>query len=182
MHATVRARLARIAGAGDALILLAVVSGSRARGLPAPDSDDPDSDDPDSDDPESDDPGSDDPDSDDPDSDDDMRFVYARPVDWPPGVAPGRDAIERPIDAMRDLSGWDLRTTPGLILKSGAVAAEWLPSPLRCAQAPASARQPVAHRAAADRVHVARTRTMDGAAPGALGAGRAPEPATGTHR
>jgi len=38
--------------------------------------------------------------------------------------------IERPIDAELDLSGWDLRKTLGLILKSNAVVLEWLHSPI----------------------------------------------------
>lgn len=100
MHETIRAALKTIESEESATILLAVESGSRAWGFHSPD------------------------------SDYDVRFIYARPVDWHLSVTPGRDVIERPIDAELDLSGWDLRKTLGLVLKSNAVALEWLQSPI----------------------------------------------------
>ena len=81
-------------------ILLAVESGSRAWGFHSPD------------------------------SDYDVRFIYAQPVDWHLTIDPGRDVIERPISDELDLSGWDLRKSLGLILRSNAVVLEWLQSPI----------------------------------------------------
>lgn len=105
-RATIRAKLDQIAREEGATLLLAVESGSRAWGFHSPD------------------------------SDYDVRFIYARPVDWHLQVTPGRDVIERPISDELDLSGWDLRKTLGLILGSNAVALEWLQSPITYAEAP----------------------------------------------
>ncbi len=101
MHANISVALDQIESEENASILLAVESGSRAWGFHSPD------------------------------TDYDVRFIYVRPVDWHLSIAPGRDVIERPIDAELDLSGWDLRKTLGLILKSNAVVLEWLQSPIR---------------------------------------------------
>ena len=101
MHESISTALTQIESEEDASILLAVESGSRAWGFHSPD------------------------------SDYDVRFIYARPVDWHLSVTPGRDVVERPIDDELDLSGWDLRKTLGLILKSNAVVLEWLQSPIR---------------------------------------------------
>jgi predicted nucleotidyltransferase len=88
--------------AGDGVrLLLAVESGSRAWGFPSPD------------------------------SDYDVRFVYVRPRDWYLQLEPGRDVIEQPISDEIDLSGWDIRKTLELMLKSNAVVGEWLCSPIR---------------------------------------------------
>jgi len=100
MRATIQSALAEIESKENATILFAAESGSRAWGFHSPD------------------------------SDYDVRFIYARPVDWHLSIAPGRDVIERPIDAELDLGGWDLRKTLGLILKSNAVVLEWLHSPI----------------------------------------------------
>jgi predicted nucleotidyltransferase len=70
------------------------------------------------------------------DSDYDVRFIYARPVDWHLQVFPGRDVIERPISDELDLSGWDLRKALGLILGSNAVVLEWLQSPISYTEMP----------------------------------------------
>jgi len=101
MHDTIGVALDKIEIEEGASILLAVESGSRAWGFHSPD------------------------------SDYDVRLIYARPVDWHLTIAPGRDVIERPIDTELDLSGWDLRKTLGLVLKSNAVVLEWLQSPIR---------------------------------------------------
>ena len=101
MHETIDGALGQIETEEAATILLAVESGSRAWGFHSTD------------------------------SDYDVRFIYARPIDWHLSVMPQRDVIERPIDAELDLSGWDLRKTLGLILKSNAVVLEWLHSPIR---------------------------------------------------
>jgi predicted nucleotidyltransferase len=84
----------------DARILIAVESGSRAWGFPSPD------------------------------SDYDTRFIYLRPLDWYLSIESGRDVIEQPISDEVDIFGWDLKKTLGLILRSNAVALEWLRSPV----------------------------------------------------
>jgi predicted nucleotidyltransferase len=82
-------------------IVLAVESGSRAWGFPSQD------------------------------SDYDVRFIYLRPVEDYLTVVPRRDVIERPIDAVLDVNGWDIRKAVALMLKSNAVLREWLSSPVR---------------------------------------------------
>jgi len=100
MRARIVADLEKIQRDEGVQILLAVESGSRAWGFHSPD------------------------------SDYDVRFIYAQPVDWHLTVDPGRDVIERPISDELDLSGWDLRKSLGLILRSNAVVLEWLQSPI----------------------------------------------------
>ena len=66
-------------------IVLAVESGSRAWGFPSRD------------------------------SDYDVRFLYVGPIESYLTVTPRRDVIERPIDAILDINGWDpmvASTTP----------------------------------------------------------------------
>ncbi len=75
MYALIRDRLRDIAHEENVRILLAVESGSRAWGFHSPD------------------------------SDYDVRFIYARPVDWHFRLDKRRDVIERPIDEELDLSG-----------------------------------------------------------------------------
>jgi predicted nucleotidyltransferase len=82
-------------------ILLAVESGSRAWGFPSLD------------------------------SDYDVRFLFLQPIEKYLAVDPGRDVIERPIDATLDVSGWDLRKAFQLLLRSNAILVEWLTSPVR---------------------------------------------------
>ena len=106
MMADIRQRLDQISTEENATLLLAVESGSRAWGFHSED------------------------------SDYDVRFIYARPVEWHLSVAPGRDVIERPISDALDLSGWDLRKTLGLMLGSNAVVLEWLQSPIRYIDTP----------------------------------------------
>jgi len=65
------------------------------------------------------------------DSDYDVRFVYVRPARDYLTVWPGRDVIERPLDAVLDINGWDLRKALQLMLRSNAVLIEWLTSPVR---------------------------------------------------
>jgi predicted nucleotidyltransferase len=81
-------------------ILLAIESGSRAWGFPSLD------------------------------SDYDVRFLYCPPVASYLTVTPERDVIERPVDAVLDIGGWDLRKALALTLKSNAVIHEWLTSPI----------------------------------------------------
>lgn len=82
-------------------ILLAVESGSRAWGFPSRD------------------------------SDYDVRFLYVRPIESYLAVTPPRDVIERPVDAVLDVNGWDIRKALQLMLRSNAVLIEWLTSPVR---------------------------------------------------
>ncbi|MEM7211246.1 MAG: nucleotidyltransferase domain-containing protein [Pseudomonadota bacterium] len=100
MRSVILDRLDGIEQEEEATILLAIESGSRAWGFHSPD------------------------------SDYDVRFIYANPIDWHLRIEPGRDVIERPISNELDLSGWDLRKTLSLILKSNAVVLEWLQSPI----------------------------------------------------
>lgn len=100
MQVVINKRLQEIAKEENILILFAVESGSRAWGFHSPD------------------------------SDYDVRFVYARPIEWHLALEKKRDVIERPIDAELDLSGWELRKALELALTSNAVIAEWLQSPI----------------------------------------------------
>lgn len=60
-----------------------------------------------------------------------MRFVYLRPLASYLSLTPGRDVIERPIDDLLDMNGWDLKKALNLLLKPNAVTIEWLQSPIR---------------------------------------------------
>lgn len=63
-------------------------------------------------------------------SDYDVRFFYVHKRDWYLGIYSGRDVIELPIDGTYDVSGWDLKKTLHLAMKSNAVVMEWLQSPI----------------------------------------------------
>jgi len=101
----IRARIDGILGGieqrEDVRLLFAIESGSRAWGFPSPD------------------------------SDYDVRFVYARPLDWYLTLEPGRDVIELPVDPVMDVNGWDIRKALSLLLKPNPVLLEWLQSPIR---------------------------------------------------
>ena len=101
MRAAIDAALDRIERDDNVRILFAIESGSRAWGFPSPD------------------------------SDYDVRFIYARPVDWYLTIEPGRDVIERPITDDLDIAGWDIKKALGLLIKPNPVMLEWLSSPLR---------------------------------------------------
>jgi len=64
------------------------------------------------------------------DSDYDVRFLYLHPPSWYLRVVPGDDVIERPIDEVFDISGWDLRKALQLLRKSNPPLLEWLQSPI----------------------------------------------------
>lgn len=93
-------RLGKVEAEENITVLFAVESGSRAWGFPSPD------------------------------SDNDVRFFYVRPVSRYLGITEPRDVIERPIDGLWDLNGWDLRKALQLLVKGNATVAEWLNSPL----------------------------------------------------
>jgi len=66
------------------------------------------------------------------DSDYDVRFLYLRPSDWYLSIdlESKRDVIERPINDLLDISGWDLRKALQLFRKSNPPLLEWLNSPI----------------------------------------------------
>lgn len=101
MRARIMDMLGMIERDENVRILFAIESGSRAWGFPSPD------------------------------SDYDVRFIYARPVDWYLSISPGRDVIELPIDDLLDANGWDIKKALGLLLKPNPVMLEWLSSPIR---------------------------------------------------
>ncbi|MFV3130934.1 nucleotidyltransferase domain-containing protein [Niveispirillum sp. KHB5.9] len=100
MRVRVQAELDRMAAENRVTILFAIESGSRSWGFPSRD------------------------------SDYDVRFVYLRPVADYLSVTPQRDVIERPIDPVLDIGGWDLRKALQLSLRSNAALLEWLSSPI----------------------------------------------------
>jgi len=101
-------RLAAIEAEHDVRILLAVESGSRAWGFPSPD------------------------------SDYDVRFIYQHALPWYVSLSDQRDVIEKGIDEKEiDLSGWDIRKSLRLLLKSNPVLFEWLASPIQYRANPA---------------------------------------------
>jgi predicted nucleotidyltransferase len=66
------------------------------------------------------------------DSDYDVRFLYVKPTEWYLSVdlEKKRDVIERPLDDMLDLGGWDLRKALRLFHGSNPPLLEWLGSPI----------------------------------------------------
>ena len=53
-------------------------------------------------------------------------------------MVPARDVVERPLDALLDLGGWDARKALGLLARGNAVALEWLGSPVVYREDPAA--------------------------------------------
>jgi len=98
----IQQRLARIELEENVAILYACESGSRAWGFASAD------------------------------SDWDVRFIYAKPLDWYLSIETGRrrDVIERPIEDDLDINGWDVRKALGLFRKSNPPLLEWLDSPI----------------------------------------------------
>ncbi len=64
------------------------------------------------------------------DSDYDVRFIYLHPTEWYLRVLSGPSVIERPADAVLDISGWDLKKALQLLRKSNPPLLEWLQSPM----------------------------------------------------
>src|SRR5690606_34964598 len=82
-------------------ILLACETGSRAWGFPSPD------------------------------SDYDVRFIYRHPKDWYLSLNEKKDTIEKMYENNEfDLSGWDLKKSLNLLLKSNAALLERIQSPI----------------------------------------------------
>lgn len=65
-----------------------------------------------------------------PDSDFDVRFIYARPAYDYLSIADGSDTVGLPVDKVLDISGWDIKKTLKLFLKSNGPLYEWLQSPI----------------------------------------------------
>ena len=63
-------------------------------------------------------------------SDYDVRFIYARPIEWYLSIADARDVIECPIDDQLDINGWDIKKALQLFRKSNPPLLEWLGSPI----------------------------------------------------
>ncbi|AZK48653.1 nucleotidyltransferase domain-containing protein [Paenibacillus lentus] len=64
------------------------------------------------------------------DSDYDVRFIYVRPIEWYLSIFEKRDVIERPINNLLDINGWDLKKALNLFRKSNPPLLEWLQSPI----------------------------------------------------
>ncbi|MBI5308810.1 MAG: nucleotidyltransferase domain-containing protein [Planctomycetes bacterium] len=64
------------------------------------------------------------------DSDYDVRFIYVRPIEWYLSIFDRHDVIERPIDGLLDITGWDLKKALQLLRKSNPPLLEWLGSPI----------------------------------------------------
>ncbi len=101
----IRDRLHVLERREDIRILLAVESGSRIWGFPAPD------------------------------SDYDVRFLYVRPRDWYLALARRRDVLGFPLQGLLDINGWDIRKALNLLLKANPTLLEWLRSPIRYIEA-----------------------------------------------
>ncbi|WP_413667116.1 DNA polymerase beta superfamily protein [Mucilaginibacter sp. Mucisp86] len=65
-----------------------------------------------------------------PDSDFDVRFIYARPLDYYLGITDRPDFIDLPINDVLDIRGWDIRKALKLFLKSNISLFEWIQSPI----------------------------------------------------
>ena len=64
------------------------------------------------------------------DSDYDVRFIYARPVEFYLQLNPPRDVIEASLDGDLDIVGWDVLKACRLGMKSNPHLFEWLGSPI----------------------------------------------------
>ena len=65
-----------------------------------------------------------------PDSDFDVRFIYARPAEDYLSINDLPDTVGLPVDEVLDISGWDIKKTLKLFLKSNGPLYEWLQSPI----------------------------------------------------
>lgn len=108
-RARIHHAIASLETRADVRVLLAVESGSRAWGLPSPD------------------------------SDYDVRLVYCHRPEWYLTLDEGRDTIEQPVDDLLDFSGWELRKFLRLLRAGNATPAEWLQSPIAYHEAPGAA-------------------------------------------
>ncbi|NJO55128.1 MAG: hypothetical protein HC834_00905 [Rhodospirillales bacterium] len=102
VRARIDAEIAAMEQEEGVRILIAVESGSRARGFASPD------------------------------SDWDIRFDYVRPIEWYLAIDHRPDVIERPIEDGLDFAGWDLRKALHLLANPNPALLEWLSSPVVC--------------------------------------------------
>ena len=65
-----------------------------------------------------------------PDSDYDVRFIYARPVEFYLRLEKTRDVIEWQLDETLDINGWDIQKTLRLLHSSNPTLFEWNSSPI----------------------------------------------------
>jgi predicted nucleotidyltransferase len=65
-----------------------------------------------------------------PDSDFDVRFIYARPIDYYLGIIDRPDFFDLPINDVLDIRAWDIRKALKLFLKSNISLFEWVQSPI----------------------------------------------------
>jgi predicted nucleotidyltransferase len=70
------------------------------------------------------------------DSDYDVRFLYIHPSNWYLSIDNKRDVLERKINDLIDISGWDIRKALKLLRKSNPPLLEWLNSPIVYRQRP----------------------------------------------
>lgn len=63
-------------------------------------------------------------------SDYDVRFLYFHDIDWYLSVEDHRDVIEKPLDDLFDINGWDIKKALKLLKKSNPPLLEWLQSPI----------------------------------------------------
>ncbi|WP_028400286.1 nucleotidyltransferase domain-containing protein [Ectobacillus panaciterrae] len=100
MYTEIQNVLQRIEKENDVKIVYAVESGSRAWGFPSKD------------------------------SDYDVRFLYVHRPEWYLSIDQKRDVLEYPVSNQLDVSGWDIRKSLQLLLKSNPALIEWLRSPI----------------------------------------------------
>ena len=103
---SIRAKLAEVESEAGVRVLHAVESGSRAWGFASSD------------------------------SDYDVRFVYARPVEWYLRLERTRDVIEWQLDDVFDVNGWDVSKALRLLHDSNPTLFEWRNSPIVYATSP----------------------------------------------
>ena len=65
-----------------------------------------------------------------PDSDYDVRFIYARPLEYYLRLEKTRDVIEWQLDDTLDINGWDIQKTLRLLHNSNPTLFEWNNSPI----------------------------------------------------
>lgn len=98
---TIKTTIAQLEQSKNIKVLYACESGSRAWGIPSPD------------------------------SDYDVRFIYVHQLDWYLSLCNHKDTITVKDDtADLDMTGWDLRKTLQLMKKSNAAPLEWMQSPI----------------------------------------------------
>jgi len=101
MKNTIIEKLYEIEKDENVRILYAIESGSRAWGFPSHD------------------------------SDYDVRFIYIHEDEWYLSIDDKRDVIERPINDLLDVSGWDIRKMLKLLKRSNPSILEWLNSSIQ---------------------------------------------------